>query len=44
MKMELNVETRGRIVDLKPEIDFDEGKIDHPVWRNGKSFFIPIIV
>jgi CRISPR type III-A-associated RAMP protein Csm4 len=44
MKMELNVETRGRIVDLKPEIDFDEGRIDHSIWRNGKSFFIPIIV
>jgi CRISPR-associated protein Csm4 len=44
MEMEDNVETRGRIVDLKPEIDFDEGRIDHPIWRNGRAFFIPIIV
>lgn len=31
----------GKIVDLKPDIPFDP-KIDHPVWRNGKSIFLPI--
>jgi len=32
---------QGKIHDLKPELDFDGG-IEHPIWRNGKSIFIPI--
>ena len=39
---------KGKIVDLKPEIS-DEitktkglDKLSHPIWRNGKSIFIPI--
>jgi CRISPR-associated protein Csm4 len=44
MKMTENVVVEGKIVDLKPEIEFEQGKIDHPIWRNGRSFFIPIVV
>ncbi|MDR3272568.1 MAG: type III-A CRISPR-associated RAMP protein Csm4 [Flavobacteriaceae bacterium] len=32
---------QGKIHDLKPELDFDS-RIEHPIWRNGKSIFIPI--
>ena len=31
---------KGIITDLKPDIEFDE--IKHPIWRSGKSIFIPI--
>jgi CRISPR type III-A-associated RAMP protein Csm4 len=31
---------KGIIADLKPKIEFDE--IKHPIWRSGKSIFIPI--
>ncbi len=31
----------GRIIDLNPGIQFDR-KVDHPVWRCGKSIFVPI--
>lgn len=31
----------GKLVDLKPELD-SEPKIVHPIWRNGKSIFVPI--
>lgn len=31
----------GKNVDLNPNIDF-EPKIEHPIWRCGKSIFIPI--
>jgi CRISPR-associated protein Csm4 len=30
----------GDIVDLKPDVEFV--KINHPIWRNGKSIFIPV--
>jgi len=36
-----NLTIRGKIVDLKPDLQF-EPKIEHPVWRNGKSLFIPV--
>jgi CRISPR-associated protein Csm4 len=31
---------KGKIVDLKPHLDFEE--IEHPIWRNGKAIFIPV--
>lgn len=31
----------GKIVDLKPELPFEK-QIEHPVWRYGKSIFIPV--
>lgn len=31
----------GRIVDLVPKLEFSP-KIEHPIWRNGKSVFLPI--
>lgn len=36
-----NIEQMGKIVDLKPTLDF-EPRIDHPIWRCGKSLFIPL--
>ncbi len=35
------VKIRGKIVDLKPDLEF-EPKIEHPIWRSGKSLFIPV--
>lgn len=33
----------GKIVDLNPNINFENvSKIEHPIWRNGKSIFLPI--
>ncbi|HPT40470.1 MAG TPA: type III-A CRISPR-associated RAMP protein Csm4 [Candidatus Paceibacterota bacterium] len=32
----------GKIHDLNPRINF--AGIDHPVWRNGKAIFLPVIV
>lgn len=32
----------GKIVDLCPDIPEEIGKVNHPIWRNGKSIFIPI--
>lgn len=33
----------GKIVDLNPKLNFENlPKIEHPIWRNGKSIFIPI--
>lgn len=40
-KQTSDVCTLGEIVDLKPELDFDP-KVNHPIWRCGKSLFIPI--
>ena len=37
-----NVQIKGRMVDLKPELPPDEQKLDHPIWRNGKALFIPV--
>lgn len=31
---------KGCMVDLKPDVEFAD--IQHPIWRNGKSIFIPI--
>lgn len=36
-------ETIGRIVDLRPDIEFTTDKL-HPIWRSGKSLLLPIIV
>ena len=36
------VQVKGRIVNLKPELPYDEPKPDHSIWRNGKSLFIPV--
>lgn len=35
------ITSMGKIVDLKPELDF-EPKVEHPVYRCGKSLFLPI--
>lgn len=32
---------KGKIVDLKPELPSSQ-KIEHPIWRNGKSIMLPI--
>jgi len=42
-----NYNTMGKIVNLTPDIDniaykLGTGKINHPIWRCGKSIFIPI--
>lgn len=34
---------KGRIVDLKPELEFN-AKINHPIWRCGKALFLPLNV
>lgn len=36
-----DVSALGKIVDLKPELDFDPN-VNHPIWRCGKALFIPI--
>lgn len=43
MKMESKVEIKGKIVDLSPD---KEKVVDvgHCIWRNGKSFFVPVVV
>jgi CRISPR-associated protein Csm4 len=43
MKMDNTVEIKGKIVDLSPD---KEKVVDvgHRIWRNGKSFFVPIVV
>lgn len=35
------IEVRGAIVDLSPKKDF-EPTLTHPIWRCGKSIFIPL--
>lgn len=30
----------GKIVDLNPNLSFED--IDHPIWRSGRSIFIPV--
>ncbi len=35
------VQVLGKIHDVKPEIEHQ--KIEHPIWRNGKALFIPVI-
>lgn len=36
------VTVSGKVnIDLRPEIEF-EPKVDHPIWRCGRSIFIPI--
>lgn len=37
------LETIGRIVNLRPLVDFMTEKL-HPIWRSGKSLLLPIIV
>lgn len=37
------LETIGRIVNLRPEVDFVTENL-HPIWRSGKSLLLPIIV
>lgn len=37
------LETIGRIVNLRPSVDFMTEKL-HPIWRSGKSLLLPIIV
>lgn len=37
------VETIGRIVNLRPDVEFTEEKL-HPIWRSGKSILLPIIL
>ncbi|HAG16174.1 MAG TPA: type III-A CRISPR-associated RAMP protein Csm4 [Bacteroidales bacterium] len=37
-----NMEVRGKIVDLNPRLNF--AGIEHPIWRSGKSIFIPVII
>lgn len=34
------ISIKGKIVDLKPKAE--HLKIDHPIWRSGKSIFIPV--
>ncbi len=36
-----SISTVGKIVNLKPTLGF-EPEINHPIWRNGKSIFLPI--
>ena len=36
------LQIKGRIVDLKPELPDNEQKLDHSIWRNGKTLFIPV--
>lgn len=40
-KQTSDVYSLGRIVDLKPQLDF-EPKVKHPIWRCGKALFVPI--
>ena len=40
-KQTSDVYTSGKIVDLKPQLNF-EPKVAHPIWRCGKALFIPI--
>jgi CRISPR-associated protein Csm4 len=42
LKLDDDVSTKGKIVDLKPEAPFGEQASEHPIWRTGKSIFIPI--
>lgn len=35
-----NIIVKGKIVDLNPKSTFPG--IEHPIWRNGKSIFIPV--
>jgi CRISPR-associated protein Csm4 len=42
LKLDDDVDIKGKIVDLKPDVTFGEQKPEHPIWRNGKSIFIPI--
>jgi len=38
-KMTSEISIKGKIVDLKPEANLG---LEHPIWRNGKSLFIPV--
>lgn len=38
-----SVETCGRIVNLRPDVEFTDDKL-HPIWRSGKSLLLPIIL
>jgi CRISPR type III-A-associated RAMP protein Csm4 len=42
-KMVNTVEIMGKIVDLSPDKE-DVVDVGHSIWRNGKSFFVPIVV
>jgi CRISPR-associated protein Csm4 len=37
-----NIEIKGKIENLKPELTFAEQQLEHSIWRSGKSIFIPI--
>jgi CRISPR-associated protein Csm4 len=38
-----SMKIKGKIVDLKPQLDYGHiGVKEHPIWRNGKSLFIPV--
>lgn len=39
-----NQYTIGRITNLKPEGEIGGKIVDHPIWRNGKSIVLPIIL
>jgi len=33
----------GKIIDLKPKLNYESLKVaSHPIWRSGKSIFIPV--
>lgn len=37
------VDIKGKIVDLKPKLDYANLKVSpHPIWRSGKAIFIPV--
>lgn len=44
-KIENKIDTlsvMGKMVDLNPRLNFAE--INHPIWRNGKSIFLPVTI
>lgn len=44
LSKEMNgTEILGRIVNLRPDVEFTEEKL-HPIWRSGRSLLLPIIV
>jgi CRISPR-associated protein Csm4 len=42
LKLDSDIEIKGKIEDLKPELTFAGQRLEHPIWRSGKSFFIPV--
>lgn len=43
MRVEKNIEIKGKIVDLSPDKE-NVVNVGHSIWRNGKSLFVPIVV